>query len=101
MDLQALGWVKSSKTLTNRRLRRSRYSEGLFVWYFGTKKKYEELPHHTILVGPRYKEHLDDIFKHKRLASDFSLYLYRPTATDPSLAPEGWIHFMRFPSFLI
>ncbi len=74
---------------TNRRLRRSRYSEGLFVWYFGTKKKYQELPHHTILVGPRYKEHLDDIFKYKRLASDFSLYLYRPTATDPSLAPEG------------
>jgi len=37
----------------------------------------------------RYKELLDDIFKHRVLAEDFSLYLHRPTATDPSLAPEG------------
>jgi phytoene desaturase len=32
---------------------------------------------------------LKDIFKNKRLAKDFSLYLHRPTATDPSLAPDG------------
>jgi phytoene desaturase len=32
---------------------------------------------------------LQDIFKNHKLAKDFSLYLYRPTATDPSLAPEG------------
>jgi phytoene desaturase len=45
--------------------------------------------HHTILLGPRYKELLKDIFDHKVLADDFSLYLHRPTATDPSLAPPG------------
>ena len=27
----------------------------LFVWYFGTSRKYEEVDHHTILLGPRYK----------------------------------------------
>src|SRR5699024_10070341 len=32
---------------------------------------------------------LDDIFRRKVLADDFSLYVHRPTATDPSLAPEG------------
>jgi phytoene desaturase len=32
---------------------------------------------------------LADIFKRKILAEDFSLYLHRPTATDPSLAPAG------------
>jgi len=32
---------------------------------------------------------LADIFERKILADDFSLYLHRPTATDPSLAPEG------------
>ena len=42
-----------------------------------------------ILLGPRYRELLRDIFDRKRLAPDFSLYLHRPTATDPSLAPEG------------
>jgi phytoene desaturase len=74
---------------TDRRLDRARYSNGLFVWYFGTRKRYPEVPHHSILLGPRYRGLIDDIFKHKRLATDFSLYLHRPTATDPSLAPEG------------
>jgi phytoene desaturase len=32
---------------------------------------------------------LNDIFRHHRLAEDFSLYLHRPTATDPALAPPG------------
>jgi phytoene desaturase len=45
--------------------------------------------HHTILLGPRYRGLLRDIFDRKHLADDFSLYLHRPTATDPSLAPEG------------
>jgi phytoene desaturase len=59
----------------------------LFVWYFGTARRYPEVAHHTILVGPRYRELLRDIFERKVLAEDFSLYLHRPTATDPSLAP--------------
>ncbi|MEY6433994.1 phytoene desaturase [Thioalkalicoccus limnaeus] len=74
---------------TDRRLRKSRYSMSLFIWYFGTRRQYPDVPHHTILVGPRYRELLDDIFKHKVLAPDFSLYLHRPTATDPALAPPG------------
>lgn len=74
---------------TDRRLERAHYSAGLFVWYFGTKRRYPEVAHHTILLGPRYEGLLTDIFKRKILAEDFSLYLHRPTATDPSLAPEG------------
>jgi phytoene desaturase len=61
----------------------------LFVWYFGTDRRYEDVPHHTILLGPRYRELLADIFKRKILAEDFSLYLHRPTASDPNLAPDG------------
>jgi phytoene desaturase len=61
----------------------------LFVHYFGTKKTYPDLAHHTILLGPRYRGLLDDIFQKKRLADDFSLYLHAPTRTDPSLAPPG------------
>ena len=74
---------------TDRRLDRARYSMGLFVWYFGTCRRYEGVAHHTILLGPRYLELLADIFQRKVLAEDFSLYLHRPTATDPSLAPPG------------
>lgn len=64
-------------------------SMGLFVLYLGTDRKYESLAHHTIWLGRRYRSLLDDIFKRKILADDFSLYLHRPTATDPSLAPAG------------
>ena len=59
------------------------------MWYFGTDKQYNEVPHHMMLLGPRYKGLLNDIFKRQVLADDFSLYLHRPTATDPSMAPEG------------
>ena len=80
---------ESRKRWTDKRIDRARYSMGLFVWYFGTRRRYPDVPHHTILVGPRYRELLHDIFERKVLAKDFSLYLHRPTATDPSLAPEG------------
>jgi phytoene desaturase len=74
---------------TDRRIERARYSMSLFVWYFGTRRQYRDVAHHTILLGPRYRELLTDIFERKVLADDFSLYLHRPTATDPSLAPQG------------
>ncbi len=77
------------KRWTDAKVDKQRYSMSLFVWYFGTDRKYEDVAHHTILLGPRYKGLLDDIFEKKILAEDFSLYLHRPTATDPSLAPEG------------
>jgi phytoene desaturase len=74
---------------SNRRIEKSRYSMSLFVWYFGTKRQYPDVQHHTILLGPRYEGLLTDIFKNKILAKDFSLYLHRPTATDTTLAPAG------------
>jgi phytoene desaturase len=74
---------------TDRKLARADFSMSLFVWYFGTRRRYESVHHHTMVLGPRYRELLDDIFVHKRLAEDFSLYLHRPSASDPSLAPEG------------
>ncbi|MDM0113785.1 phytoene desaturase [Variovorax sp. J22R133] len=77
------------KRWTNRKIEKARYSMSLFVWYFGTRRQYPGIAHHTIALGPRYRELLEDIFERKLLADDFSLYLHRPTATDPSLAPPG------------
>ncbi|MBK1663351.1 phytoene dehydrogenase [Rhodospirillum rubrum] len=74
---------------SDRRLAWSRYSMSLFIWHFGTKGTYPDVAHHTILMGPRYHTLIADIFQAKTLAKDFSLYLYRPTATDPSMAPKG------------
>ncbi len=77
------------RTWTDKRVERTQLSMSLFVWYFGTRRQYSDVAHHTILLGPRYEGLLDDIFERKVLADDFSLYLHRPTATDPSMAPDG------------
>lgn len=77
------------KRNTDRAIRRKRQSMSLFVAYFGSRRQYPELAHHTIVLGDRYAGLLDDVFRRKVLAKDFSLYLHAPTRTDPSLAPEG------------
>ena len=74
---------------TDARIARQKMSMSLFVWYFGLDRRYDEVPHHMMVLGPRYGELLADIFKRHRLTDDFSLYLHRPTATDPSMAPPG------------
>lgn len=77
---------------TDARLKRMRYAMSLMVIYFGTDRRYTDtgLAHHNILLGPRYKGLLDDIFRNDgKLADDFSLYLHMPTLTDPSIAPAG------------
>jgi phytoene desaturase len=71
------------------RMAPKRQSMSLFVAYFGARRTYPDLAHHTILLGPRYKPLLNDIFTRRVLADDFSLYLHAPTRTDPSLAPPG------------
>jgi len=74
---------------TARRLERMRWSMSLFLVYFGTDRRYEDLAHHTVVLGPRYRGLLDDIFHGSSLPEDFSLYLHAPTVSDASLAPEG------------
>lgn len=77
--------AKSSKL----KLKLAHYSMGLFVIYFGSRKKYPDVVHHTIWLGKSYKELLSNIFDKKILSDDFSLYIHRPTATDESFAPKG------------
>ena len=80
---------KKFSALFELKKRRMQYSMGLFVYYFGTKKIYQDVKHHTIKFGNKYKEHLNDIFDKKILNEDISYYLHRPTATEKSMAPEG------------
>ncbi|HSG17830.1 MAG TPA: phytoene desaturase [Anaerolineae bacterium] len=76
---------------TDRRLERMRYSNSLFVIYFGTKRRYldSDLAHHNIITNGRYRGLLKDVFAAEELPEDFSLYLHMPTKTDPTIAPEG------------
>ena len=82
--------ARSRRRWSDRRLSRLQPSMGLFVLYFGTTRRYEDVAHHTIILGKRYRALLDEIFgAGSALPDDLSLYLHRPTATDPVLAPPG------------
>ena len=84
--------IKSKKKygfLFNQKVKRMNYSMGLFVYYFGSRKQFKEVAHHTIYFGKSYEKHLNKIFDQKILSDDISYYLHRPTATDPSMAPDG------------
>ena len=91
-----VGWTYSRllakvprRRWTEAKLDRVSFSMSLFVWYFGTNRRYDDVYHHMMVLGPRYEELLADIFDRKEVAEDFSLYLHRPTATDPAMAPPG------------
>ena len=71
------------------RLKRRRFSPSLFVVHFGTRGEWPDIPHHSILFGPRYQGLLGDIYGRGRLADDPSLYLHHPSITDPGMAPPG------------
>lgn len=74
------------------KLAAKRWSMGLFVWYFGTRgtrAMWPDVGHHTITNAPRYEDLLKDIFIRGKLADDMSLYIHRPSVTDPSVAPPG------------
>ena len=75
--------------LFKQKMKRMDYSMGLFVYYFGSKKQYKNVAHHTIYFGNSYEKHLDKIFEKKILSEDISYYLHRPSATDPNMAPKG------------
>lgn len=75
---------------TDKRMEKLSYSMGLFVLYFAAEGRWEDVQHHTIIFGERYRELLQDIYKRRTLPTeDLSVYLHRPAATDPSMAPEG------------
>jgi phytoene desaturase len=71
------------------KLEQKRFSPSLFLVHFGVRGTFPEIPHHSILFGPRYQGLLADIYDHGVLSEDFSLYLHHPTATDPAMAPDG------------
>jgi phytoene desaturase len=80
------------KRWSDAKLGSRKWSMGLYVWYFGTtgtRGMWPDVGHHTILSGPRYEGLLRDIFIKGRLAEDMSLYVHRPSVTDPGVAPEG------------
>lgn len=80
---------KNRRKWTDKKIETMTYSMSAFLVYMGVKKQYPKLLHHTLILSERYKGLIDDIFDHRILPKDFSMYLHVPTRTDPEMAPSG------------
>ncbi len=76
-----------------RRLVPLRWSPSAVVLHAGVRPGsgpgWTELAHHTITFGHAWESTFDEIIYRGQLMTDPSLLITRPTATDPSLAPDG------------
>ncbi len=66
-----------------------RWSPSAVVLHLGSDRTWPDLAHHTVLFGREWDRTFTEIIHDGRLMSDPSLLVTRPTATDPTLAPEG------------
>jgi len=73
---------------TPRRPLRLRPAPSAVVAHFGCEPV-NPGAHHTILFGAAWQQTFDDIIRAGRPMADPSLLVTRPTAGDPSLAPDG------------
>jgi phytoene desaturase len=71
------------------RARRFRTTMSAFLLYLGVRRRYPQLLHHTLLVGPDYHGFIDDVTRHRRLPKTTSFYIHAPTRTEPAMAPDG------------
>ncbi len=60
-----------------------------FVLLLGLDRRYEGQAHHTLLFGGDYPAEFRDIFDHRRLPQDPSIYIADTSVTDADHAPAG------------
>lgn len=82
---------KKRLPLLNWRMKTMNYSASLFVYYFGTKKRYldSKLQHHNMIYGKNFKKQMKQLYHGNKLPDEMFLYLHMPTRTDSTISPEG------------
>ena len=75
--------------LAPRRLARMAYSPSCMVLHVGSSKAWPDAAHHTISFGTEWREVFRDLIDRQTFMGDPSLLVTNPTATDPTLAPDG------------
>ena len=74
---------------TPRRWRPLRAAPSAVVLHAGSTGYWPGIAHHSISFGHAWDTTFDEIIRDGSLMSDPSLLITRPTATDPTLAPDG------------
>jgi len=75
--------------LPKRRTRKWKYTSSGFILHLGLNRRFDSMPHHSVIFSNDYQKNFDEIFKKKSIPEDPAFYICRPSATDPSVAPEG------------
>ena len=60
-----------------------------FLLYLGTNRRFEELLHHTLLVGDGYRKFIRTATRGKVLPTSFSTYVHVPSRSEPAMAAPG------------
>jgi phytoene desaturase len=70
-------------------LRRLRPTMSCFLLYLGLEREFPELLHHTLLVGPGYREFIRTVTRGTGIAPTLSTYVHAPSRTEPAMATPG------------
>jgi phytoene desaturase len=82
----------SGKSVSRRKKRRQKKLEPScsgFVLMLGADRQWEQLRHHNIFFSGDYRKEFEDIFEHKDLPGDPTIYIANTSHTEPGHAPEG------------
>lgn len=84
-----LPWAMDNLLPQPRRQRRWKLTSSGFLMHLGLNRRYEHVPHHSVVFSSDYQRNFREIFDEKVVPRDPAFYICRPTATDDSLAPAG------------
>ncbi|HET9124270.1 MAG TPA: phytoene desaturase family protein [Solirubrobacteraceae bacterium] len=70
-------------------LRRLRPTMSCFLLYLGLDRAQPRLRHHTLLVGPDYREFIRTVTRGRTLPGTLSTYVHAPARTEPGMASPG------------
>lgn len=59
------------------------------LMYLGVKGELPQLEHHNLFFVKKWEQNFDAIFHTKTLPKPASIYICKPSATDPTVAPKG------------
>jgi phytoene desaturase len=66
-----------------------RLTMSTYQLYLGANRRFDDLTHHTLLVGRDYRGFMRDVTDRRRLPRTLCLYVNAPSRTQSSMAPNG------------
>lgn len=64
-------------------------SSGCYLLYIGLKHLYKDIPVHRFVMSQDTKQHMDEVFKDKKIPTSPSIYTFNPSLIDDTLAPAN------------